>query len=648
MNGIKGFDVEESFEDMKKLYMKRLSILLILFFSLPFMQSCSKRKAVVRRTQVTPVPANMVVAEGHFILKSRTALYVLEGDSTERSLAGYLAGLAAPATGFHLKIRDYNENTFPATGIVFNRLPGTGLGPEGYKLEVRKHRILISANEDAGLFYGIQTLRQLLPDQIESRSRIKSVLWDIPCLDITDQPRFKWRGMHLDVSRHFFKKEFIKKYIDLIAFHKMNVFHWHLVDTQGWRLEIKKYPELTETGAWRVDRKNNWRTAKPQQPGEKPTYGGFYTRDDIKDIVKYASERFVTIVPEIEMPGHSAAALAAYPEFSCTGQKSTVPPGGRYSGPAVYCAGNDSTFTFLEDILTEVMDLFPSKYIHIGGDEVNKSAWKKCRKCQQRMKDEGLENEDELQSYFIRRMEKFLVAHDRKLIGWDEILEGGLAPEATVMSWRGMEGGIAAAKMQHDVVMSPGSYCYFDYYQADPATEPEAIGGYTTLKKVYSFEPVPAALNAGQAKHILGAQGNVWTEFMKTPEHVEYMILPRMTALSEVLWSPAKKRNWDDFNQRVNHLFNRFNLMGLNYSEGSYQVDISVESDPRTKKVFVKLGSEQADPVIYYTLNGQDPDTLSFKYTEPVLLDSTTVVKASIIKKGETAGRVSSRKIVVE
>jgi len=364
--------------------------------------------------------------------------------------------------------------------------------------------------------------------------------------------RFAWRGMHLDVSRHFFPKEFIKTYIDLIAMHKMNVFHWHLTDDNGWRIEIKKYPKLTSVSAWRVDREDQtWREVTPPKPGEKATYGGFYTQEDIREIVKYASERQVMILPEIEMPGHTSEVFAAYPSLSCSGKKMYVRPGSYWPNEDIFCAGNDSVFVFLEDVLDEVMELFPGPYIHIGGDEADKTNWKKCPKCRQRMKDEHLNNEDELQSWFIKRMENYLVAHGKKLIGWDEILEGGLAPEATVMSWRGIAGGVASARQGHDAVMSPGTHCYFDHYQADPEFEPEAIGGFTTLKKVYSYEPVPEELTPDEARHILGAQGNVWTEFIPAPEHAEYMAVPRMTALAEVVWSPDSKRNWEDFRERL-------------------------------------------------------------------------------------------------
>jgi hexosaminidase len=365
-------------------------------------------------------------------------------------------------------------------------------------------------------------------------------------LMMDDIPKFQWRGMHLDVSRHFFSKEFIKKYIDYLAMYKMNTFHWHLTDDQGWRIEIKKYPKLTEVGAWRNGSMTGHYT---DQTFDDIRYGGFYTQEEIKEIVAYAKERYITVVPEIEMPGHALAALASYPEFSCTGGPFEV---GKSWGvfDDVFCP-KDETFTFLENILAEVIALFPSEYIHIGGDECPKVRWKSCPKCQKRIKDEKLKDEHELQSYFIQRIEKFVNSKGRKIIGWDEILEGGLAPNAAVMSWRGTEGGIAAAKEKHFVVMSPGSHCYFDHYQGEPKNEPIAFGGYTNVEKVYSFNPIPKELSEEESKYILGAQANVWTEYINTPEHVEYMVFPRIAALSEVLWGTSNPNEYKVFETRL-------------------------------------------------------------------------------------------------
>jgi len=442
---------------------------------------------------------------------------------------------------------------------------GADLPAEGYQLDIERRGITITAREEAGLFYALQSLRQLLPPAVET-GQGDLLGYRISAGRIIDFPRFAWRGMHLDVSRHFFSPEFIKRYIDMIALHKMNVFHWHLTDDNGWRLEIKRYPKLTSTCAWRVDREDqDWRKWSPIKPGEPASYGGFYTQDEVREIIAYAAERQITVIPEIEMPGHSSEIFAAFPELSCSGQRLPVRPGSYWPNEDIFCAGNDSVFTFLENIIDEVVELFPAEYIHIGGDEAAKTHWKTCPKCQARIKAEGLVDEHELQSWFVKKMEAYIVSKGKRLIGWDEILEGGLAPEATVMSWRGEAGGIAAARAGHDVIMTPTSYVYFDYYQGDPQSEPQAIGGNLPLKKVYEYEPIPVDLDQAHAKYVLGAQGNLWTEFVKTPEHAEYMVLPRMTALSEVLWSNPNTRNWQDFHSRLEILAQRFDVLGWHY-----------------------------------------------------------------------------------
>lgn len=443
--------------------------------------------------------------------------------------------------------------------------PDTLLPAEWYSLTVTQKAITINAVEEAGLYRGSRTLVQLLESGRPQRQ--------LPCLTITDHPRFPWRGMHLDPCRHFWSVEFTKKYIDLLARYKMNSFHWHLTDDQGWRIEIKKYPKLTEVGAWR---KGSQVGPYSRREYDSIPYGGFYTQDEIREVVAYAAARHINVVPEIEMPGHALAALAAYPHLGCTGGPYEVNKGwGVFED--VFCAGNDSTFAMLEDVLSEVMDLFPSEIIHIGGDECPKEAWKACAKCQARKKAQGLKDEHELQSYFIQRIEKFVNAKGRKIIGWDEILEGGLAPNAAVMSWQGIEGGIAAARSGHYAVMSPGSHCYFDHYQGDPANEPLSIGGYTPLQKVYAYEPIPAELKPEEHKYILGAQGNVWTEYILTPEHVEYMAVPRMLALAEVLWTSKAKRNEADFIQRLEKEFVRLDEMKVNASKSLYGVTVKLE-----------------------------------------------------------------------
>ena len=410
--------------------------------------------------------------------------------------------------------------------------------PESYTLSVTPQQILIRATSGAGLFYGMQTLLQLAQPSGAGSYSIASV-------EIEDTPRFAYRGLMLDVSRHFSTKEFIKKQIDALAYYKINRLHLHLTDAAGWRLEIKKYPLLTEFAAWRTDPtwKQWWNGGRKYVRFDAPgAYGGYYTQDDIREILEYARQHYITVIPEIEMPSHSEEVLAAYPQLSCSGEP--------YKN-SDFCVGNEETFTFLENVLTEVMELFPSEYIHIGGDEAGKSAWKTCPKCQKRMKDEHLANVDELQSYLIHRIEKFLNNHGRHLLGWDEILQGGIAPNATVMSWRGEEGGIAAVTSGHRAIMTPGAYCYLDSYQDAPYSQPEAIGGYLPLKKVYSYNPVPASLTAEQAKLVYGVQGNLWVEYIPTPEHVEYMIYPRILALAETAWSAPERKSWPDFHTRA-------------------------------------------------------------------------------------------------
>ena len=468
-------------------------------------------------------------------------------------------------------------------------------------------------------------------------------------MSIEDRPRFGWRGGMLDCSRHFFPKDFVKRWIDILAMHKLNVFHWHLTDDQGWRIEIKKYPRLTEVGAWRVDREDqHWNARDPQKPGEAATYGGFYTQEDIREIVAYAASRYITVVPEIEMPGHAKAALTAYPELSCTGGPFTVPPGGYWPITDVFCPGNDGTFTFLENVLAEVVALFPGPFVHIGGDEVDKAEWTRCPKCLARMKAEKLGDEKELQSYFIRRIEKVLNAKGKRLIGWDEILEGGLAPQATVMSWRGTEGGVAAAKAGHDVVMSPTSHCYIDYYQGSPAYEPPGIGGYLPLSKVYEFEPVPDVLTEAEAKHVLGGQVNLWTEYVSDGRHAEYMALPRLAALAEAVWSPKTRRDWEDFAGRIRALLARYDAAGLNAARSAFLVAIRAGVEPDGAKIRVRLETEIPGLTIRLTTDGSDPGPDSKLYVKPFAVKKTTEVRAAAFEgRDRLSPAVSAERFLV-
>ena len=479
-----------------------------------------------------PVPLKMEQGTGSFLLSEKTKLYTnLQGGEAEL-WENYLKAL--PVQLKEARMKDRKQMLFLLITPKTPQLPS----PESYTLSVTSQRIEIRATSGAGLFYGMQTLLQLMqPASTGSYS--------VPSVEIEDTPRFAYRGLMLDVSRHFSTKEFIKKQIDALAYYKINRLHLHLTDAAGWRLEIKKYPLLTDFAAWRTDPtwKKWWNGGRKYLRYDEPgASGGYYTQDDIREILEYARQHYITVIPEIEMPSHSEEVLAAYPQLSCSGEP--------YKN-SDFCVGNEETFTFLENVLTEVMELFPSEYIHVGGDEAGKSAWKTCPKCQKRMKDEHLANVDELQSYLIHRIEKFLNNHGRRLLGWDEILQGGIAPNATVMSWRGEEGGIAAVTSGHHAIMTPGAYCYLDSYQDAPYSQPEAIGGYLPLKKVYAYDPVPASLTAEQAKLVYGVQGNLWVEYIPTPEHVEYMIYPRMLALAEVAWSAPERKSWPDFHTRA-------------------------------------------------------------------------------------------------
>jgi len=518
------------------------------------------------KPNIIPEPVSMKMEKGNFQLDNET---IISADTTSAGIKNVVRQLKKRidnATGYELTIS--NSDTLTTNYIALNIDADTASygNKEGYSLSTSDNRIKLQAPTPNGLFYGIQTLFQLLPPQIYQSDYTlvpQNTTWDIPAVEVEDYPRFKYRGMHLDVDRHFFPVKFIKKYIDLMAMNKMNRFHWHLTDDQGWRIQIKQYPKLTSVGAWRDSTlvghygSGNYNHKR---------YGGYYTQDEIREVVQYAKKRYITVIPEIEMPGHASAAIASYPELGCSNIKNhhVQPTWGVFED--IYCP-SEKTFTFLENVLTEVMDLFPSKYIHIGGDEAPKTAWKNSKLAQQVMKREGLKNEEELQSYFITRIEKFLNAHGRNIIGWDEILQGGLAPNATVMSWRGIEGGIEAAKQHHNVIMTPGGYCYLDHYQADPETEPLAIGGFTTLKKTYSYEPVPNELNKEESKYILGAQANVWTEYINSPDKVEYMAYPRATALAEVTWSPKSKRNWTGFWRRMQTEFKRLDILDVNAAQ---------------------------------------------------------------------------------
>ena len=517
---------------------------------------------------------------------------------------------------------------------------------EEYQLTVNKSSIFINAKNDAGFLYGLETVRQLLPVAIESKTIIKNQDWQIPNSIIKDRPRFKYRGLMLDVSRHFFDIDYLKKTIDRLAMLKMNVLHLHLVDDQGWRIEIKKYPKLTEVGAWRVDQEDKpWNNREKTSPEEKGTYGGFYTQEELKGLVKYAKTKNVEIIPEIEMPAHVSSAIAAYPKLSCHENHIGVPSGGVWPINDIYCPGKENTFIFLENVLKEVIDIFPSKYIHIGGDEATKTNWLSCPDCKKRMLTEGINHVDDLQSYFIKRIEKFINSEGRQLIGWDEILEGGLAPEATVMSWRGVKGGVEAAKLGHDVIMTPGTHCYFDHYQGPQNQEPLAWGGYTPLSKVYEFDPVVGTMTENESKHVLGGQANLWSEYIETESHSEYMIFPRLVALSETLWSTKESRSWKDFSERTLSMFSRFEYLGINYAKSAYSITDDVEINMDTQEVYLTLDNEFPQSDIRYTLHENKLIEDAIPYNKSIQIKNTTQIFTSLFENNKPTGRTYTKTV---
>lgn len=534
---------------------------LLALLMLPLMQ------LQAQSVNIIPQPAKMEVGQGHFTIDANTKI-IVSGAGMEKS-ARFLNDYLQKFYGFNLKVIKGKA----ASGIVLKQAAMTDGVDGAYTMNIDKSGVTIAGHTENGTFYGIQSLIQLLPLE-------KSKTFTVPFLSIEDRPRFAYRGMHLDVGRHFFPVDFIKKYIDFIAMYKLNTFHWHLTEDQGWRIEIRQYPRLTSVGGFRNG------TIIGRYPGKGNDgirRGGFYTQQQVKEIVKYASDRYITVIPEIELPGHSSAAIAAYPQLSCFPDESTKHPAktawhGDSTGkqvqqvwgvfPDVF-APTEYTFKFLENVLDEVIALFPSKYIHIGGDECPKESWKRSAFCQQLIKEKGLKDEHGLQSYFIQRIEKYLNSKGRQIIGWDEILEGGLAPNATVMSWRGEQGGIEAARQKHNVIMTPGGWMYFDHSQ-DKKEDSVTIGGYTTVQKVYSYEPIPKELSADDAKYVWGAQANIWTEYMNNVSKVEYMIFPRMSALSEVLWSQQSQRNWNRFDQKLRAEFKRYDWWKVNYSKAYF------------------------------------------------------------------------------
>lgn len=602
--------------------LRKLAPLCAILFA---MASCSNCPKVDLPVAIVPQPNQLVRQDGAFTVTKNTSL-VLPGSEKLQKVAGLINQRFSQAAGFELVVTDEK----PSSNFIAVELdPAWAKGDEAYELTVDKSGVQVKAGTERGAFYGLVSMLQLLPPAIESTTVVNDVCWSIPFVQIDDAPRFVWRGMHLDVCRHFVPVEFIKKQLDVMAMFKMNTFHWHLTEDQGWRIEIKRYPKLTELGSKRVE-------------GDGSVYDGFYTQDEVREVVAYAAERFINVVPEIELPGHSLAALVGYPELSCTGGPFEVRNVWGVE-PDVYCAGKEEVFHFLEDIIDEVVPLFPYEYFHIGGDECPKDRWEKCPDCQKRMREEGLKDEHELQSYFVQRIEKVLLTHSKKMIGWDEILEGGLAPSATVMSWRGEEGGIEAAKQGHDVIMTPGNWVYLDHYQGSSKVEPVAIGGYTTLEESYSYNPVPKELEGDLAKYILGTQGNVWSEYMYTPELFEYRIYPRIIALAEVGWTQSENKNFDDFLKRMEPQFVRLDYHAINYH-------IPLPEGPLNQMAFndsITLDFTTTRSVkMVYTLDGSEPGLNSQVYDSPLTFANNATVKIRSVTNG---GKMSTvRTIQVE
>ena len=615
----------------------------LLFITALLAFACQTPKQQVKFAEndicIIPKPQSMTLNNGNFQFTKET---VFVSNQSLAPAAEIFAKQFEKASGIKLPIKNETVQTNYIALSIDNSLP-----KEGYNLVVQPDKISIAAADYNGAIYALETLRQLLPKEFESSTPVNAN-WVIPTITINDKPEYPWRGLMLDVSRHFFPKEYILKTLDRMAMLKLNTFHFHLVDNEGWRIEIKKYPKLTEVGAWRVDQEDKlWdeRTSNPADAFDNPAsapkkYGGFYTQEDIKEIVAYAAARGITVIPEIEMPAHVMSAIAAYPELSCHKRPIGVPSGAVWPITDIYCAGQEETFTFLEDVLTEVMELFPSKYIHVGGDEATHTEWEKCLKCQARMKDHHLKDVHQLQSYFIKRINDFLLSKGRTLVGWDEIMDGGLANNAVVMNWRGIEVGKKALEQGNPVVLT--SDCYIDNYQGLPDYEPQANGGYLPLKTLYHYSLEKENLSPALQKNILGTQANLWAEYIATPEHSEYMLFPRLLALAEISWTIDNLKNWDNFINRTQAFMKRLDVMKVNYARSMYQVVPTVEN--QKGNIFLKLDCEVPNADIRYAL-GDTPIEKATKYHQPIALNRSTTFKATVFS-GKATNTITTGEVI--
>jgi hexosaminidase len=612
--------------------MKKTMLLSLLVLTRLFASPQTKEQTI----SIIPEPVEMIRGSGYYTLPAQLSVSIPNLPELKQTTESVLGKLAT--TGKTVSLG--NDKTASIRFEIIAPSEKNVIGKEGYHLSVKTTGIVISAGDPAGLFYGAQTLWQLLPQEIESKSKNPGVKWQAPILEITDYPRFAWRGLMFDVSRHFFTKKEVEDFIDVMVQYKFNLLHMHLTDDEGWRVEIKSLPRLTSVGAWNAKREGYFGTFAPIPADEPKTYGGFYTQDDIRELVKYAQDRFVNILPEIDVPGHSMSAIVAYPDLSCTqgadkyqvisGEKFMDWPGPKGRVDNTLCPANEKVYVFLDTVFTELAGLFPFPYIHVGGDECAKNFWEKSDQIKALMAQENLKTMEEVQSYFEKRVEKIVESKGKKLIGWDEILEGGLAPNAVVMSWRGIKGGVAAAQMGHQVVMSPTTFVYLDYMQGDAISEPKV---YKTLRlnKTYEFEPVPDGVDA---KYIMGGQGNLWTEQVYNTRHLQYMIWPRSLAISESLWSPKEKKNWDWFATKVEYNFSRLDLQNIKYARTMFDPIFTVGKDASDSLV-ITLKTEVKGLDIHYSFDNSHPDNFYPVYKQPLLVPKDAVMLKVITYRGD-------------